>query len=167
MVSAKAFDELAYERIRVELAGTDLTSFGAMVGLVRAAGRLEADFESVVHRPRGLTWAGFRLLYCLWVKGPMQTTELARTLFTTAPTVSSVLNTLERRGLIRRERLDHDRRGVAVHLTHEGEELFRSTFQAQQQREAQWLAGIAEEDLRVVARVLDALANRSRPDAPG
>jgi DNA-binding MarR family transcriptional regulator len=161
--SAKDFDQLAYERIRLELAETDLTSFAAMVGLMRAAARLETDFESVVQRPRGLTWAGFRLLYCLWVMGPMQTSELARVLFTTAPTVSSVLNTLERRGLIRRERQEDDRRRVAVHLTLAGEEVFRATFTDQQAREAEWLEGIPAEDLTVVVRVLEALANRARP----
>src|SRR5262245_37070717 len=121
--SAKAFEERAQEEVRGDIPDIDLAVFRAMFGLSRATSRLVADFESAGQRPHGVTWAGFRLLFCLQVSGPLQTNELARLLFLTRPTVSSVVNTLERRGLVRRERLAHDRRLVEMQLTPAGRRL--------------------------------------------
>ena len=101
--SAERFEKLAQDAVTDDVPGIDLAVFRAMFGLSRATPRLIADFESAVQRPHGLSWAGFRLLFCLQVSGPLQTGELARLLFTTAPTVSSVVNTLEARRLVRRE----------------------------------------------------------------
>src|SRR5918998_4171580 len=119
-ISAEAFEQQARARIEADVPGVDLEVFRAFFGLSRVTSRLIADFESVVQRPRGLSWAGFRTMFCLWVGGPLQTGDLARLLFTTAPTVSSVVNTLESRGWVRRARLDHDRRLVEVRLTASG-----------------------------------------------
>ena len=135
-----------------------------MFGLSRASSRLVADFESVVQRPRGLSWSGFRLLFCLQVSGAMQTGELAKLLFLTAPTVSSVVNTLEARGWVRRERLP-DRRRVSVHLTPDGDRLVREAARAQHQREREWTTDVTPDDLAAFVRVAEHLATRHRPEA--
>jgi DNA-binding MarR family transcriptional regulator len=166
VTSASAFEEQARARIEAEVPGVDLDVFRAFFGLSRVTSRLVADFESVVQRPRGLSWAGFRTLFCLWVGGPLQTGDLARVLFTTAPTVSSVVNTLEGRGWVRRVRLPHDRRLVEVRLTPTGGRLVRSVFRAQHEREAAWVAGLPAEDLAAFVRVVEHMATRPRPEAP-
>jgi MarR family transcriptional regulator for hemolysin len=107
------------------------------------------------------------LLFCLHVSGPLQTRELARLLFTTAPTVSSVVNTLEARGWVRRERLAHDRRLVAMHLTPAGNRLIRTVSQVQHQRERSWTVGVDPTDLAAFIRVVEHLATRPRPGADG
>lgn len=162
--SAEGFEKLAYSAVEDDVPGLDLRVFRAMFGLSRASARLVADFESVVQRPRGLSWSGFRLLFCLQVSGSLQTGELAKLLFLTAPTVSSVVNTLEARGWVRRERLPDDRRRVSVQLTPAGDRLVRSTAQAQHRRERQWTAGVAPDDLAAFVRVVELLATRPRPE---
>lgn len=166
-LSAEAFEDLARSRIEAEVPGVDLGVFEAFFGLSRVTSRLIADFESVVQRPRGLSWAGFRTMFCLWVGGPLQTRDLARLLFTTAPTVSSVVNTLEARGWVRRERLTHDRRLVRVRLTPSGGRLIRSVFRAQHEREVAWTAGVSAADLAAFVRVVEHVATRPRPAAVG
>ena len=163
--SAERFEKLAQDAVTDDVPGIDLAVFRAMFGLSRATPRLIADFESAVQRPHGLSWAGFRLLFCLQVSGPLQTGELARLLFTTAPTVSSVVNTLEARRLVRRERLDRDRRLVEVHLTPAGDRLIRNVSQAQHRRELGWTADISRRDLAAFVRVVEHLATRPRPEA--
>jgi DNA-binding MarR family transcriptional regulator len=163
--SAKAFEKAAQEAVADDVPGIDMAVFRAMFGLSRVAARLIADFESVVQRPRGLSWAGFRLLFCLQVTGPLQTRDLARLLCTTTPTVSSVVNTLEARGWVRRERLDHDRRLVEVALTPAGDRLVRTASQAQHARERSWTDDIPRRDLDVFVRVVEHLATRGRPEA--
>jgi DNA-binding MarR family transcriptional regulator len=164
VTSAEAFEGLAHARIEADVPGVDLDVFRAFFGLSRVTSRLIADFESVVQRPRGLSWAGFRLLFCLWVGGPMQTGDLARLLFTTAPTVSSVVNTLEARRWVRRERLARDRRLVEVRLTPSGGRLIRSVFRVQHEREVAWAAGLSADDLTAFVRVVEHVATRARPD---
>lgn len=163
-MSAEAFEDLARARIEAEVPGVDLNVFRAFFGLSRVTPRLVADFESVVQRPRGLSWAGFRTLFCLWVGGPLQTGELAKLLFTTAPTVSSVVNTLESRGWARRERLTRDRRLVEVRLTPSGGRLVRSVFRAQHAREVSWTTAIPPDDMAAFVRVVEHIAARARPD---
>jgi DNA-binding MarR family transcriptional regulator len=164
--SAEVFEKLAQSEVENE-PGIDITVFRAMFGLSRVSSRLIADFESAIQRPHGLSWAGFRLLFCLQVSGPLQTRELAKLLFTTAPTVSSVVNTLEARGWVRRERLDQDRRLVAVHLTPAGRRLVEKVSEAQHQHERRWTAEIAADDLAAFVRVVEHLATRPRPPAAG
>lgn len=166
VLAAEDFERMARARIAAEVPDVDMDVFQALFGLSRVTSRLSADFDSVVQRPRGLSWAGFRTLFCLWVVGPLQTGELARLLFTTAPTVSSVVNTLEARGWVRRARLDHDRRLVEVRLTPSGGRLIRTTFREQHQRELSWMAEIPSADLAAFIRVMEHLATRHRPEVP-
>jgi DNA-binding MarR family transcriptional regulator len=166
VVSADEFERLALARIDAEVPGVDMEVFRALYGLSRVTSRLSADFDSVVQRPRGLSWAGFRTLFCLWVVGPQQTGDLAQLLFTTAPSVSSAVNTLESKGLVRRARLARDRRLVEVRLTPSGGRLIRSVFRAQHERELGWTAEIPPEDLAAFIRVMEHLAGRHRPPVP-
>jgi DNA-binding MarR family transcriptional regulator len=166
VVSADDFERLARARIDAEVPGVDMDVFQALFGLSRVTSRLSADFDSVVQRPRGLSWAGFRTLFCLWVAGPLLTGDLAHLLFTSAPSVSSAVNTLESRGWVRRARLTHDRRLVEVRLTASGGRLIRSVFREQHEREVAWAAEVSPDDLAAFIRVMEHLATRHRPDAP-
>lgn len=162
---AVEFEQLAYLAVDDDVPGIDLDVFRAMFGLSRAFCRLVTDFESVVQRPRGLSWTGFRLLFCLQVSGPLQTGELAKLLFLTAPTVSSVVNTLESRGWVRRDRHAEDRRRVTVQLTPDGDRLVREAAQAQHRRERDWTGDLSRDDLAAFVRVAEHLATCPRPEA--
>jgi len=52
---------------------------------------------------------------------------LARAVHLSQPTVSGILDRLERHGLVHRERSDRDRRSVVVTLTDEGRKLLRES----------------------------------------
>lgn len=162
LISAGEFEARALADVRAT-AGTDELVFRAIMLLSWVSSRLGADFESAVHRPAGLTWPGFKILYCLRTAGPLQTRALARLVATTPPTVSSVLNTLERKGYVSRHRLDYDQRLVEVRLTPEGEEAVASTWRAQHEREQAWLDGVDRELIAHFVDVLEVLAGRPRP----
>ncbi len=165
--SAAEFDQLVAEWLG-EQPGADVLANAAMMNLYRTALWCEADFEAVVHRPAGLTFAGFRLLHCLWVVGPMLSGQLARLVSTTPATVSSVVNTLERHELVRRERSADDRRQVRVLLTDAGREQIAELLLRQNERERVWLQGVPRDDLQTFLRVLRLMgegARRRRDDA--
>jgi DNA-binding MarR family transcriptional regulator len=164
--SADDFEARALAVIGAAVPDADAALAKAMIGMSRVNSRLTADFESLVHRPRGLSWAGFRTLFCLWAVGPLQTGDLARLLFTTAPTVSSVVNTLEGRGWVQRVRLDQDRRLVEVRLTASGGRLVRRAYKEQHERQKAWARDIDPADLAGFVRVVEHLATRPRPEIP-
>jgi DNA-binding MarR family transcriptional regulator len=119
-------DLLPYEQhMRTFLArtGTDLDSQAAVFYLDHAAMDVIATMESLVLRPNDLSHAGFVVLMTLWITGPRETRELAAVLRVTRGAIVGSVNTLERRGLVRRIRSKIDRRLVSVELTEAGLDL--------------------------------------------
>lgn len=76
----------------------------------------------------GLTESQFGVLEALHHKGPMHPCDLARKILRSTGNLTLVLDQLEQRGLLRRERGAADRRYVTVHLTIEGTALVAELF---------------------------------------
>jgi DNA-binding MarR family transcriptional regulator len=70
-------------------------------------------------RELGISMAQYRMLLYLR-HGPRRAGELAARASITRPTLSTLIGTLERQGLLRREAVDADRRGVRLELTRKG-----------------------------------------------
>ena len=103
--------------------GTDIVSQAAVFNLDHAFMDVFANMEVLALRPHDLTHAGFVLLMTVWVTGPRETRELAAVLRVTKGAIVGAVNTLERRGLVQRDRTLSDRRLVRVELTDAGREL--------------------------------------------
>ena len=66
---ATAFEKRALARLGEEAETVvDPAVFAATFDLFRVANRLMYDFEANVHRPLGMSWAGFRVLFCTWIE---------------------------------------------------------------------------------------------------
>src|ERR1700694_4115434 len=119
-------DLLPYEQhMRTFLArtGTDLDAQAAVFNLHHAAMDVMATMDSLALRPHDLTHAGFVVLMTIWITGPRETRELAAILRVTRGAIVGSVNTLERRGLVRRIRSKIDRRLVTLELTDSGLDL--------------------------------------------
>ena len=130
--------------------------------LTRLHVRLSGDFDAL-HRRRGWTWAGFRIMNVLWAVGPAELRDLARLSGTSRAAISSALNTLERDGLVSRSPVDGDKRLVRVELTQRGHAELLDGIRAQAERERQWFAELGESE-RV--ELTDLLARLSSQPAP-
>jgi len=150
----ETFDDRARRRVAELAPDTDLDAMMVVFNTIRLVNRITADVESEVHRPRGLTWAGFRLLFTLWISGPLEPRELARLAAVTRASISSVLNTLERDGLVERRRESSDRRVVTVVLTTAGRRAVAGAFRDHNAREAAWLGSLSRAELRTLAELL-------------
>lgn len=84
--------------------------------------------EGEVMRGAGLTESQFGALEALFHLGPLCQRELADKVLKSAGNMTTVVDNLERRGLVERRRDVSDRRIVTVHLTGKGEELVREVF---------------------------------------
>jgi MarR family 2-MHQ and catechol resistance regulon transcriptional repressor len=105
----------------------EVRALDAFIKLMRAAesvaGRLAPALAA-----EGLTTSQFGVLEALLHLGPMHQKTLAHKLLKTGGNITLVLDNLEKRGLVRRERDAADRRFCTVHLTEEGEALIAGLF---------------------------------------
>ncbi len=164
---AAAFERRALARLAGEAeTALDLAVFAATFDLIRAANRLMYDFETSVHRPLGMSWAGFRVLFCTWIEGEVEPRMLAGLCAVSRGTVSSVLNTLERDGLVKRRRQSADGRVVTVTVTAHGRQRVKKAFALQHAREHQWLGGLDRQTVAALVETLRHLLEIPRPGAP-
>ncbi|WP_370152945.1 MarR family winged helix-turn-helix transcriptional regulator [Streptacidiphilus sp. EB129] len=126
-----------------------------------------ADLESHIHRPRGWTLPGFRLMFKLWLLGPTQPARLAEISAISRAAVTNALNTLERDGLVERRALPGDRRAVAAALTPAGEEAVREAFAEQTHREQQWFATLDPGERATLTGLLTRVLAARPEDADG
>ena len=141
----------------------DLTVTTAMLDLFRVSNRLLQDLEFNVHREFDLTWAGFRVMFCVQAEPGLLAGELARLAGVSKATVSSVLRTLEGKGFVERVRSSEDARRVQVFLTPEGARIVDQAYLAQHLREQAWLDEIDPPALQGFIEVLRHLLTRDRP----
>ena len=164
---AARFERHALARLAEDAEITvDPAVFAATFDLFRVANRLMYDFETTVHRPLGMSWAGFRVLFCTWIEGEVEPRELARLCAVSRGTVSSVLNTLERDGLVSRRRQSSDRRVVTVAITEQGRDRVKEAFERQHAREHQWLGSLDRQSITSLVALLRHLLELPRPGAP-
>ncbi len=164
---AGGFTRLARERTAELAPGTDHEAMDVVLSVLRLSNRLVGDLEAHVHRPMGWSWAGFRILFTLWVAGPLEPRALAHLSAVTRASISSVLNTLERDGLVERRRESSDRRMVTVVLTALGRRKTADAFRRQNAREREWVSVLEPEERRELARLLDRLLRHHPPDRDG
>jgi len=159
------FDRLVLDRIAQLEPEADREAMAVVFNLMRLANVVVADVEANVHRPRGLSWAGFRILFALWVAGPLEPRALARLAAVTRASISSVLNTLERSELVERRRESADRRVVTVLLTGKGRRAVSTAFRQHHQRERAWLAPLSRDETETLANLLHRLLAAPPPAA--
>ena len=97
------------------------------VKLMRAAESLTAR----VHKhlvPVGLTVSQFGVLEALYHLGALSQKDLGRKILRSSGNITLVVDNLEKRGLVKRERDRTDRRFFIVHLTDKGKRLIRRIF---------------------------------------
>ena len=99
----------------------------AYIKLRRAVNSI-ARREAEVMRQAGLTESQFGALEALLHLGPLCQHELAGKILKSAGNLTTVIDNLERRGLVERHRDSSDRRLVTVHLTESGERMIRDVL---------------------------------------
>ena len=160
--ASPTFEELARKKARSLSPSIDLEVLTVWLNIVRISNLLIQDVESRVHRPAGLTWAGFRVMFAVLVTGGAQPREVARLAGVSRASVSGVLNTLERDGWVVRERSDEDRRIVIVRLTDRGHRAAVEAFKKNHEVEKAWLANFSAAEIKTLIAFLHRLHSPSK-----
>ncbi|WP_232663440.1 MarR family winged helix-turn-helix transcriptional regulator [Pseudonocardia sp. TRM90224] len=165
-----SFVEVAVERTHRILPDVDTRAMRLVLSLYRASNALVYDLESTVHRPRGWSWAGFRVLFVLWVAGPLEPMRVAQLSGMSRAAVSALVKTLERDGMLERRKAGHDRRSVELTLSSAGTDAITSAFAAHNVRERTWAGALSADEVdqltalleKLMASPVAAAANRRR-----
>jgi DNA-binding MarR family transcriptional regulator len=147
---------LAQARVGEVVPGADLTAFAVAFSIVRAAERVTLELETA-HQPMGWTWPGFRVMWWLWLLGPLEPRQIAEISSSSRASVSSALNTLERNGFVERRRGSADRRLVNVELTAKGSERMAEAFAAANARERKLVGRMSAEERSTLTQLLGRL----------
>jgi DNA-binding MarR family transcriptional regulator len=105
-----------------------------------------------------LTQAQIRALFTIDVKGEATAGDLAKAAELSPASVSTMLDTLERDGIVERRRSDSDRRVVVVTLTESGRALLNEKRERWRARVREALAGVSDEHLTAAADVMHRMA---------
>lgn len=76
----------------------------------------------------GLTISQFGVLEALHHKGPLCQRDIAAKILKSTGNITLVIDNLEKQGLVKRERINEDRRFLTVRLTGKGAELIGTVF---------------------------------------
>ncbi len=105
-------------------------------------------------RPLWVSAAGGLVLGILRDRGPMPPSELSERLIVTRATVTGVLDSLERRGFVRRSANPADRRSLLVEITPEGLRVLTDLRTIVHRNEKAWLSELSDRELRAYIRLL-------------
>jgi MarR family 2-MHQ and catechol resistance regulon transcriptional repressor len=100
-----------------------------------------------------LTPSQFGVLEALYHLGPMHQCELGERILKSSGNMTLVIDNLEKRGLVRRERSLEDRRFIQVHLTEDGERLTRRVFPMHADAITRQLAVLTQEEQRALGNL--------------
>jgi DNA-binding MarR family transcriptional regulator len=118
------------------------------------------QFEEEIFAAHDLSAQQYNALRLLRAESPhrLRTSELGRRLISRAPDMTRLLDRLEARGLVERERLPENRRVVEVGITPAGLQLLRDLSDSVRDCHAHQLGHLSAEELRS----LNMLLNRCR-----
>lgn len=129
----------------------------AFLGLWRTYDRLRA-LEDELFGQYGLTPQQYNVLRLLRAEHPngVNTLELASRLVSRAPDITRMLDKLEQRGFVRRERLPENRRVVRIGITAAGIALLRKLREPVRECHAKQLGHLSRRDLEELCALLRA-----------
>ncbi len=95
------------------------------------------------------------ILDMLYRKDGISQTDLASASFKDAPTVSRIIDLLVKKGLVKRERFDNDRRRYKVFLTDKGKADYELALPKVHQLREQGWQGLSDEDYDTYLRIMN------------
>ena len=132
----------------------DMASMAAVQNVYRAANTVRNHLERTVLAPHDLTWTGWVVLWVVWIWGDIETRHVAEEAGIAKGTLTGVIGTLEKRGLLTRRTHPDDARRVLVALTPKGRKLMVALFPKFNAEEAHVVASLTANEATSLARSL-------------
>ena len=129
-----------------------------LIGIVRTADLVRRRFGRVVE-PHGISGQQYNVLRILRGARPeaLPTLAIAERMIEQTPGITRLLDRLERKGLVRRERCATDRRQVLCEITAPGLAVLKQLEAPLSRTHREMLGRLPAGDLRSLIRILDAI----------
>jgi DNA-binding MarR family transcriptional regulator len=127
----------------------DAAATEAVMNLVRTADLLFDEIGRLL-RPLNVSAAGGLVLGMLRDRGPMSPSELGERLIVTRATVTGLVDSLEKRGYVRRSAHPSDRRSQIVELTPAGLDVNAKLRTLIHGHEKEWLSVLTADEIRTL-----------------
>jgi len=146
----------AEETVRARIGDNDFdfASLAAVSNVFRVANTAKYHFERTVLGPYDLSFTAFTVLWVLWVWGELESRHLAAEAGITKGTLTGVVKTLERRGLVDRRSHAADRRLVLVIASEDGVTTMERLFAEFNREETKITKQLSSSDKRELAHHL-------------
>ena len=134
----------------------EIRALDTYIKLMRATNSVTSRVHNYLVEEK-LTISQFGVLEAIFHLGPMVQRDLAAKLLMTCGNITTIVDNLEKRELVRRTRNSDDRRYITVQLTRTGEEVIRRLFPEHADRirtELQILSAEEQELLGDLCRIL-------------
>lgn len=132
------------------MSGPDVLPFETSMGYqIRRTNRLFSRYLQQQIAPYGLTLGMWYFLRALWEEDGLTQRELSVIVGTMEPTTLTAIRSMEREGLVRRQKNSTDRRKLNVFLTERGRGLKAELLPLARQVVEDAVAGFSEEERRV------------------
>ena len=126
-----------------------------LLNLLRIGDRLE-NCLSRLFREHGLTLSRFNVLRnLLLADAPLTCGEIGERMIQIVPAITSLVDHLEKQGLVERKRSAEDRRVVHVRITRKGRKLADDTMQPLAELESQLLKQLTKTDQKKLIGLLE------------
>jgi DNA-binding MarR family transcriptional regulator len=157
-----------------EFPGASRSAAVVAPNLVRTAALLITEIERRSRETADLSVSAFQTLAILdGADGPLTAHAIAEQLLVSSASMTSLLDTLERRGLIERQRHPTDRRMVQIHLTEQARRIVDQVLPAIHATITSALTGVGEPEreqlvtsLASIQAQVETLASQPPPVAP-
>jgi len=139
------------------------SALGAFVKPIRASDSISTD----VHRHltgMDLSISQFGILEALYHLGPMCQKDIAGKILKSAGNITMVIDNLEKRDLVIRERSTQDKRYYEVNLTEKGRLLIAEIFPHHAKRIRARMSLLSAKELKVLSRLLKKLKQPQTAD---
>lgn len=137
--------------------GADRLATECIINLIRAESLVAAELNNRF-RPFGLTGSTFNVLMILdGEPEPLSPHVLGERLLVTRGTVTGLLDTLQRQGLVKRVPHPDDRRMLLIELTDKGREVLRTTWPANFPARTEMLSVLTDDEKETLVRLLGKL----------
>lgn len=146
-------------------AGTadEILALDAFIKLNRSVNALHSRLLPALQKDFGLTESQIAILEAVFHLGPLQQGELCQKILRSGSNVTTVVDNLERGGLVRRVRDGSDRRIQVVHLTDAGRELVDRALPVHVGRITRAMSALSSDEQRELGRLCRKLGRAAAP----
>jgi MarR family 2-MHQ and catechol resistance regulon transcriptional repressor len=131
----------------------EVLALETLIKLNRSLNALQTHLVPVIQKDFGITESQFAVLEVLYHLGPLSQGQICQKILRSGSNVTTVVDNLERDGLVRRDRDEADRRVQIVTLTEQGRKVITDAFPAHVARVTELMGALLPDEQKELSRL--------------